>query len=537
MNKYGYFKYSDFAVGAKENASYSADIELQEGSSLTQLHVGVEPYQYASLELDDYVTSKPKKIYRTGELGLLTKATSDGNGNLPEAVVLTISFTQYFSMTGITINSRNIIKGITIQAFRDNIELINKTFSAKEKNNFYDIPFEFANKLVLTITKIDEPYHFLGIYGIEFGKLRIFDDTNIISAEISNYFSVLGDTLEYDTLDLRVVDPEKEDYLFQRKQPIDFIVNDQQKARFYIDSGTEDNNNTLQVLAYDEISSLEDDFYGGMYDNYPLNDLIADILSGTDIKYEAENTDDIYMSGYLPISSRRKALQTILRGSNIRCYKGERLVFKPLDTQGLGIVLDEDNILDNPRKTKKQEIRSVTVKQKKYSKSKEEKELYKWYISTTENVVITFDSPAHSLKAYEVIGVDENDQDIISETESENVTFIEADVNYCVVSNTSSNKIVIKGLGYTESTVSYKKINPLISTNEIYEDKAIELTISSKPKDVCALLYNLYSRKNSITFKTLVDVIVGKNYRILGEYLNIKSKKQTLDGIYEVEAV
>ena len=28
MNKYGYFKYSDFALGAKENASYSADVEL-----------------------------------------------------------------------------------------------------------------------------------------------------------------------------------------------------------------------------------------------------------------------------------------------------------------------------------------------------------------------------------------------------------------------------------------------------------------------------------------------------------------------------
>ena len=114
MNKYGYFKYSDFALGAKEDASYSADVELQEGSSLTQLCVGVEPYPYASLELNDYVTSKPKKIYRTGELGLLTKATSDGNGNLPEAVVLTIDFSRYFSMTGITINSRNIIKGIKI---------------------------------------------------------------------------------------------------------------------------------------------------------------------------------------------------------------------------------------------------------------------------------------------------------------------------------------------------------------------------------------------------------------------------------------
>ena len=537
MNKYGYFKYSDFALGAKESASYSADVELQEGSALTQLSVGVKPYQYASFELDEYITSSPKKIYQTEELGLLTTMVSDENGNLPESVVLTISFSEYFSMTGITVHSRNVIKSIKIQAFRDNDELVSKTFSAVSKSNFYDISFEFANKLVLTITKIDEPYHFFGIYNIEFGKLRIFDNVNIISARINNCFSVFGDTLEYDTLDLGIIDPEKEDYLFQRKQPIDYIVNDNFMSRFYIDSGVGIDNNTVQILAYDEIANLEDDFYGGVYENYPINSLFADILGNTGIKYETENTDSVFMSGYLPISSRRKALQTILQGSNIRCYKGEKLVFKPLEAQISDTVLNESNILENPKKTKKQEIRSVVVRKKNYSKSEEELELYHWYISTTENVVITFDLPAHNLKAYEVTGTDEYGQDIVDETESKKVTFIETGANYCVVSNSSSNKIVIKGLGYTESTVSYKKENPLISANEVYKENMLELTISSDAQVVCDLLYELYSRKNSIVFKTFVDVEVGACYSILGENLNIKSKKQTLNGLYEVEAV
>ena len=537
MNKYGYFQYSDFALGAKESASYSADVELQEGSALTQLSVGVKPYQYASFELDEYITSAPKKIYTTEELGFLTKSTSDENGNLAENVVLTISFSEYFSMTGITVHSRNVIKSIKIQAFRGDDELISKTFSATSKSNFYDLSFEFADKLVLTISKIDEPYHFFGIYSVEFGKLRIFDDTNIIEAEVSNYFSVLGDTLEYDTLDLKVIDPEKEDYMFQRKQPIDFVVDDVAKTRFYVDSGVDLDNNTVQVLAYDEIANLEDDFLGGIYKDYPFNDLVADILSGTDIKHETIDTDNIKLSGYLPISSRRKALQTILRGSNIRCYKNETLVFAPIKAELSDIVLNETNILDKPQKNKKQEIRSLVVKQHNYSKGTEETELYHWYISTTQNSIITFSSPMHSLKAYEVIGVDENDQDIISETESENVIFVETGVNYCVVSNSSSNKIVIKGLNYIDSTIDYKKSNTLTAKNEVYEEKTVELTISSNPSDVCDFLYDLYSRKNSIKFKTFINVELGGYYSILGENLNIKSKKQRLDGIYEVEAV
>ena len=537
MNKYGYFKYSDFALGAKESASYSADVELQEGSALTQLSVGVKPYQYASFELDEYITSAPKKIHQTEELGLLTTMVSDENGNLPESVVLTISFSEYFSMTGITVHSRNVIKSIKIQAFRDNDELVSKTFSAVSKSNFYDLSFEYANKIILTITKIDEPHHFLGIYNIEFGKLRVFDDLNIINAEVSNYFSVLGDTLEYDTLNLRVIDPEKEDYLFQRKQPIDFVINDVSKTRFYVDGGTDIDGNTVEVLAYDEVANLEDDFLGGIYENYSFNDLVNDILSGTGIQYETINTDNITLNGYLPISSRRKALQTILQGSNVRCYKNETLVFAPIKTELSDIVLTETNILDKPQKNKKQEIRSFILSNHNYSKGTEETELYHWYISTTENIIIEFSKPVHSLKAFEVIGVDEYGNDIISETESQNVTFVEVGANYCVVSNSSANKIVIKGLNYTDSVVKYEKINQLTSRNEIYEEKTLDLTISSNPQQVCDLLYNLYSRKNSIRFKTFIDVELGGYYSILGENLNIKSKKQTLNGLYEVEAV
>ena len=115
-------------------------------------------------------------------------------------------------------------------------------------------------------------------------------------------------------MNLRVIDPEKEDYLFQRKQPIDFVINDVSKTRFYVDGGTDIDGNTVEVLAYDEIANLEDDFLGGIYENYSFNDLINDILSGTGIQYETINTDNITLNGYLPISSRRKSSVTLFYG-------------------------------------------------------------------------------------------------------------------------------------------------------------------------------------------------------------------------------
>lgn len=539
MNKYGHFKYLDFAVGAKENVSYSINKDLQEGSALTQLSVGVKPYDFASVEHNAYITSEPKPLYKMQQdLGLITADVSDENGAFNEPIVLTANFSSFFSMTGITINSRNVIKEITISAYQNNTEISSETFSSSTKENFYPINIELANKIVFTITKINEPNHFFGIFNIEYGKIRIFDDNIGVDAEIATNFSVLGDTLEYDTLDLTLIDPEEEDYLFQRKQPIEFIIGNTTKSKFYVDSGTKLDDNTVQVLAYDGISSLEDDFLGGFYTNYRFNDLIHDIFEGTNVEYATSNTDDVFLNGYLPITSRRKAIQTVLEGSNIRCYKEGKLVFTQLQSEmSRDLIFDEKNIIDKPKKTKKQEIRSLTVKQHNYSKGTEFVEAYHWYISKTENVRITFSEPLHSLEVYEVVGVDENGSDIIDTEQSTNVVFIEKSANYCVVSNKSSNKIVIKGLNYVESTVNYEKLNPAISMNEIYEEKIVELTISENPEAVCDLLYQLYSRKNSITFKTFEDVNVGGCYSVLGEILNIKSKKQSMNGIYEVEAV
>lgn len=537
MNKYGYFRYSDFAVGAKETASYSLNARLQSGSSLDSLNTGVDAYDYASIEQDAYVTDKPKPFYNTEHgLGLLTAVTSDENGDFTEPLRLTADFPVYYSMTGITIHSRNIIRSMEIIGYRDG-ELVKRRFySAVRYEQFYDFAADGVNRIVFVINKINKPYHFFGIYNIEYGRIRMFDDVTQVSASVTNHFSVLGDTLEYDTLDLAVINPEQGDYLFQRKQPIDYIFEDAPQSRFYVNSGDEYENNTIRVLAYDEIANLEGDFLGGMYRAYPLDSMIADIV-GNDIAYETVGTADITLTGYLPVSSRRKALQTVLQGSNIRCYKGEKLVFKPLADETNALRLDESNIIEKPQKSKKQEIRSVTVKLHNYSKSGEEAEVYHWYISKTENVLMTFSTPVYDLKAYEVTGTDENGQDIVSSEQSENVTFIEQGANHCIVSNSSDSKIVIKGLKYSDSTVEYKKTNPLLIANEIYEDKSAELTICSNAQAVCELLYELHSRKSSIVFRTLEKLEIGGLYNILGEELNIKSITHTLNGVYEAEAV
>lgn len=537
MNKYGFFRYKDFAFGAKESQELSSDTEMQPGASVQQLKNGVPAPNFASFEQNAYITSKPLPLYNgSGELGFMTSFISEEDGSFPDPPIITIEFPEYFSMTGLTIHSRNVMSEAVIWGIRDGEVVEHGTFSASDKVNFFPITLELVNKIEIAITKINEPYHFLGIYDIEYGRSRDFGEPEIESVRVTNNFSVLGDTIEYDTLDLTVVNPENEDgYLFQRKQPIDYMVNNSVKQRFYITSGDEHTNGTTDLLAYDESANLEGEFLGGLYDKYSFSQLVADII-GDSAQYRIE-ADDVLLTGYIPICTKRKALQMALLAANLRIYRSDCMVFKPLESSVREEILDQANILENPQKTKKPPVRSVAVVVHNYSKGKEEAELHHWYLSKTEPTTIHFSTPMHSLKAFEVTGEDENGNEIISENESVNVRFVEIGANYCVVENDSDNKVVITGMNYTDSTSRVQKVNSVLGRNQLYNDYEINMTLHGNANSTLDLLFDIYSRKDSIRFNTIQDVEVGGLYNILGSVYHIKKKKNTLDGVYEVEAV
>lgn len=536
MNKFGLFHYEDFAVGAKESAVYHSDSTLQDGSSLDQLQVGVEPIYLSSLEQDAYVTRRPELNYvGNTEIGFTTAEISDESGNFAIPVKIEVDFFGYYSMTGITISSRNILKNVKIAGFQ-NFELVaEQSFSATSKEQFYPIVLDLIDRVEITVYSINEPFHFLGIFDIQYGKLRIFDSSKIESARITNNFSVLADTIEYDTLDLSVISPDSEEYLFQRKQPVYFIDDGVKKAKFFVDSGDEHENHTIDILAYDQIANMENDFLGGIYKKKSVAELIGEIL-GSEVEYRIEFEDSV-VSGYIPICSRRKALQMVLLASNIRLYREDVFIFKPLESVAREEKLDKTNIIGNPQKSKKQPVRSVRVKKHNYSKKTERSEVHHWYLSQTKLTQINFSSPMHDLRAHEVIGVDENGNDILDTVQSVNVGFNKVGDNYCIVHCYTDNKVVITGAGYSDSTENFYKENPIIGNNLIYTDIEVDLTLSGDAQAVCDLLYDLHSKKDSVKFNTLENVQLGGLYSILGNDYYIKKKKNTLNGVYEVEAV
>lgn len=542
MNDFGYFEYSDYAEGAKENANYTCSAELQPGSAVSQLHIGVA-YDYASFEYNKYVTEFPKTINTAhSSLAVLTSDVSGDDGVFSTPITITAQWDSYYSMTGITILSGNIIKNIQITAFRGDTVVKTAYFSANKKKFFYDFKVDIVDKIVFVISSIEEAGHFLSIQNIEYGKTRKFDESTYESAEINNYCSILGDTLEYDTLSLTVNKSEDANYLFQSRQFIDYIVGGQIVNRFFIQTAEENGNNTITINAYDAISRLETEFLGGIYNNYSFETLVMNILTDTHISYSCVGTSNLTVSGYIPICTKRKALQMLLRGSNVRLIKGYSLTFKALESTSDNSY-DDTTIIQNPQFGQKTNIRTLFLSKHNYAKGSGEVELYHWYVSKTKNSTIKFSNPVYSLKAYEVEGIDENGNDIVSDTPTTNLQFITKSANYCIVKDVSmdgsaEHKYVIKGKKYIDNTVIYSKTNQYISAGESYEDTYIEdVTIMTDAQTVCDYLFSLYARRNTVNFLTLEKPQIGNFYDVSGIECNISKIKHEVSGVYECGGV
>ena len=558
-NKYGYFKYSDFSASAANGATFEIpDVTLQpffnDNSGNLQAVFTGRSQDFLSFEPQGFDLNKHVRLldpsaqqftdgvvsaYRSGSNGLF----ADGATNSPFKIE--ISLKGFYSMSGLTIKSRNVIKSLKIEAFRDNEPVASGQFTGSKKEEFFPLVIDNANSITLTVEQV-EPLSFIGIWGIEFGTAREFGDDSIISASASKLYSLTAKSLEYDTLDLTVLDPQRGDYLVQNKQVIDFCVGDKPIERFYANQGTENGDNTTTIQAYNVVSVFETQTLGGFVGgraSLVIEQLLKPIGYNI-LDMDIANAPTI--DGYLPICSIREALQYIAIGSglrfssqdwidNNRCLLAEPVPTEPDET---AIEYTEANIVGSPKYDKTDLVKSVTLKLHKLSQVKDTEELYHWYIAKNKKVKITFSSPHANLKAYEVTGKNADGDDVISGTPSSNVFFDKKEANYCVVVNKSSNKIVIIGNKYEDTTVEYISESAELADNDEASEVSYETYIcTDDPQAICDELLEQNNRRAKITFSTIDRPKIGKAYNILGKVMVITKVTDTLTGVFEVEAI
>lgn len=536
-----YFEYQDFAKVDRSTIDLFTTASLQFGSAIEKLRNGVEKYEYASFEKNAYITSSPKTLAKTtDDFGVLTSAVSDSEGNT--SVVIIVDLNAPYVVPGITLGCVNLLSSVEITYYGYNESEIRKeSFDSDyitEKLQFFNMASEGVQKITINIKQTAEPYRFVGVYRLDLGSVRIFNDENLISASVENFYSKLGDTLEYDIMNATIFVEGDTEYLFTKSQPIVYKSDTGEMLnQFFVETGETANNNTIKIKAYDVISRLEDKFMGGIYGfpdtytgearpPYSYNQLIADIIGDSGVEYETQGTDDISVNGFLPISTRREALVMLMQGTNTRCYKqGGKLTFKPIDLTEVANYTDND-IVVNPTSKSTQKIGKLTFVEHTYTKSNDEVELFNWYLQRGENTgqIIEFSEPVWKVRAYEVTGTDPKTKlDIVSETESEKVIFAtspqdEGDETVCnyveIQACRTSNKVVLIGWTIIDHGKHIEVDRTSKDVNAEYEEIEIDdVTVVSNAKEVAKTLFTLNSLTSKETF-SVVEVdrpIAGSN--------------------------
>lgn len=104
--------------------------------------------------------------------------------------------------------------------------------------------------------------------------------------------------------------------------------------------------------------------------------------------------------------------------------------------------------------------------------------------------------------------------------------------------NKSSNKIVIIGNKYEDTTVEYiSKSAELADNDEATEVNYETYICTDDPQAICDELLEQNNRRTKIAFSTLERPKIGKAYNILGKVMVITKVTDTLTGVYEVEAI
>ncbi len=330
-------RYRDVPIGALENQTITFNNKQPWVNENDLKNEIIQVDKYGTLEQDFYLLDGTYKDFPNEPTNMeyMSEEMSDANGNFAQPIVMTRTFTNRYSSTGLTIkfdtNTGDYCPEVTIQWYRDEELLLEKTVYPTSKEFVSNQLVEAFNKVILTFYKTSKPYRYLKIYYLIDGLVRIFEDNELTNIQITEQISETAEELPMNTLDFKIIAQSELSYLFQSKQPMQLYRNNLLIGNFFIDKVTQQAFNTFKLNMFDYIGILDAErTMGGIYNNIPLATLVTEIL-GT-IPYELDASfSNIMLNGYIPICTKREALQQIAFsiGAIIDTSRSNLIMIKP----------------------------------------------------------------------------------------------------------------------------------------------------------------------------------------------------------------
>lgn len=492
--------YGDIALGAKENAEYTAS----DGGKLDDLR---KKHSFPDIALNypgySLLDGNYKNYDVFPESGYISSSISDAEGIFQTPPVLTATFSEKYSSQGITLTfndySEDYCSQLTLKWYRNSESLAEETFYPDQHEFFCYHPVEYYDKVEIVFEKTSRPYRPVFLTDIQYGLGRTFLDDEAKNVDCCIEMNPISEEVSINTLNFTIRSKTDIAFNFQRRQQLKLYFDENIIGIFYLKSGKRISKTDYEVNTEDASGLLDTtNFMGGIYTAEPAKNIISAIFDGQGIDYFLDQTlEDVPVTGYLPVCRRRDALAQVAFaiGASVNTAYDLNLHIYPQNAAAYqnGRTISEDDIRGSF--TKSNTMSGLTIDHSDittgvrayahtYIKSDEAEELYKDTLNGTAQ--ITFSEAHHSLAI-------------------NGGTIKASGDNWATIVGTGS-EVVLTGKKYAHLTTLHEKVNPNISQNEnLVEVKDATLVNPQNVDEVLNRVYDYYSSNESVSCRVLLN--------------------------------
>lgn len=485
--------YIDAPDGAQENMTVAAG-NGNKISDVSLIPPGARDTPYATLEPGVWVLDGTREIMPdTPTVAWWSNELSGDDGKFTSPPRLEFRFPYPYTATGLTFtfspSTNQWCSEIRVSWYNGQTLLAEGAYYPESANWVLEQTVESFDLFVVELVSTNRPQNFAKVQRIEVGKTILFSEDEITDVRLLNEMDPYLCELTADTVTFGICDAKSRNLLPQENQKVEIRRDGKTIAVHYINNSVREAGNRYSISGQSAIGLLTDDFLGGMYTDKPLEELLKEVLE--EWPYDIHKSfSGISVSGYIPVCTRREALQQIVFAIGaVVTTQGDGIIkLNPMPETVTSVFPPADVFLGG-KVTTAPRFAKVEVYAHSYAPSDESEVLVQNEQIDGVDVLLTFTDPHHS---YEITGG----------------TITSSGANWVKV--TAAGPVEITAKKYIHSTVLHAKRNPLAVAREQGNVLTVAEATLVNSENVLGVVSRLYeASKHRSTAKQ--EVIVGSH--------------------------
>lgn len=484
-------KYLDIPEGAQEEAVASAT-NGQPFSSAEQITQGAEDIPWATLEPFSWSLDGSRRLLPDNPQGVgwWSDEISGGTGAIDYPPVITVSFPQPYTATGITFwfwpSLGQWCDEIAVTWYNGDTVLAQVTAYPDDAKWVLAKTVESFDKIEITLLHTNIDGMFAKIQQIQIGHVIVFFQDELVRVSLLNEIDPSLCELSTDMMKVEIMEKKGMFLIPQKNQKMVLFRDDVQIASQYITDSSRKNQRFYTFQCQSSVGRLEDVFMGGVYFAEPAENLLTDILEGFQAEWTAFS--DEWITGYIPVCTRREALQQIAFaiGAVVTTQGDGTIRLVPL-TDFVDAEFSGDDIFSGAKITREAQIATVQVYAHRYVVGEEVETLLENEEINGSNVLYVFSEPHYN---YTITG---------GNLDSQGDNWVRI---------TASGPVTLTAQKFIHSTSVRRKDNPYATAAEKANIVSVEnatLVHAGNVDDVLDRLYEIKTLNHVLSQDVIVD--------------------------------